>query len=180
MNKETVFDFAKIGSSRIFRMTVRVIRLKLPDGSFTCLVTSLPKTEFPAEEISSLYQRRWTEETAFSELKCSIGLEEVHSAKPEYVQQEIWGKLTAFNFVSAVRNEADRLIPADRSRKYNYEADFSYAVRVCLRFLIRTDPRDDELPEAIARRHHAVRPGRTACRGRPRSPGPCPLNHRAA
>ena len=52
-------------------------------------MTNLPRDEFPAERIKTLYNARWNIESSFRKLKYTIGLSNFHAYKPEYVKQEI-------------------------------------------------------------------------------------------
>ena len=59
---------------------IRVVRFKLDTGEYETMATSLPRT-LSISEIKELYHSRWGIETAFRELKYSIGLINLHGKK---------------------------------------------------------------------------------------------------
>ncbi len=59
VDKATSFDFIEYGSKDTYRMTFRIVRFPISDGIYECLVTNLPRDEFPSERIKQLYSSRW-------------------------------------------------------------------------------------------------------------------------
>lgn len=80
-------------------MKFRVVRVKLDNGSFETLVTSLPRS-ISAADIKELYHARWGIELAFRELKYSIALNRIHGKSREFATQELVAALITANFVS--------------------------------------------------------------------------------
>ena len=66
------------------------------------IITNLPLEEFSPEDIKALYHMRWGIETSFRSLKYTIGLLCFHSKKPEFIIQEIFAKLTMYNFTELI------------------------------------------------------------------------------
>ena len=66
-------------------MALRFVRFRLPGGGDECIVTNLPPDPFPLEKIRELYDKRWSLETAFRELKYSIGMVNFDSKKPDFI-----------------------------------------------------------------------------------------------
>ena len=79
-------------------MSLRIVRFKITDDTYETIVTSLNRFEFPLSEIKTLYHRRWGIETSFRELKYALGLVNLHSKKRAFIEQEIWAKLTMYNY----------------------------------------------------------------------------------
>ena len=100
----STFDFLPYGSLDTYTLPVRVVRFPLDDGSYECIMTNLPADEFTMEDIKRLYFSRWGIETSFRRLKYTIGLSSFHSYKPEFIKQEIWAKLIAYNLTETVIN----------------------------------------------------------------------------
>lgn len=73
----------------------RILRFPISTSTYECIVTNLPRDEFPVERIKTLYNTRWSIESSFRKLKYTIGLSNFHAYKPEYVKQEIWARLLA-------------------------------------------------------------------------------------
>lgn len=166
IQKQVPFDFLAYGSNETYPMTLRFVRLMLPDGSYELLVTNLPEDTFPPAELLRLYGMRWGVESSFRELKYSIGMSNYHCRKPQSVIQEIWARLTLYNFCEAIiTRTAEEMAEEGRKegkkKKYVYQINFTLAVRVCLCFL-RTLPHENP-PNvgALIRKHLLpVRPGR--------------------
>ena len=132
VDKASSFDFAGYGSNETYTLAFRVVRFALPGGSYECLVTNLPADEFPPERLKELYFLRWGEETSFRKLKYTIGLSNFHSYKPDYVKQEIWARLTAYNITETMINNT---VIEQRDTKHSYKVNFSVAAHVCRHFL---------------------------------------------
>ena len=108
-----------------------------------------------------LYGMRWGIETAFRELKYTIGLLHFHAKKVEYICQEVFARLIMYNFSELITSH---VVIQKTNRKYPCKANFSVAVQVCRQFLLgNVSPPD---VEAVIRRH--LSPIRTG-RSRPRN-----------
>lgn len=132
VDKATSFDFIEYGSKGTYRMTFRIVRFPIADGSYECVVTNLPRDEFPPQRIQKLYFSRWGIETSFRKLKYTVGLSNFHAYKPEYVKQEIWARMITYNFTEALVNHT---VIEKRETKHNYKINFSSAVHICRSFL---------------------------------------------
>ena len=97
MEKKLSFDYVDYGSLESYDLSFRIVRFPLSENSYECIVTNLPADEFPMEKIKELYFARWGIKSSFRKLKYTIGLSSFHAYKPEYIQQEIWAKLIAYN-----------------------------------------------------------------------------------
>lgn len=128
----TSFDYIDYGSDGKYLISFRVVRFKLSDDSFECLVTNLPADEFPDERLKKLYNARWGIESSFRKLKYTIGLSNFHSYKPELVMQQIWARLTAYNLTEAMINST---VIKKAKRKHTYKVNFSVAAHICRAFL---------------------------------------------
>ncbi|MGN0162686.1 MAG: transposase [Candidatus Ornithomonoglobus sp.] len=56
------------------------------------------------ERIKKTYCSRWGIESSFHKLKYTIGLNNFHAYKPEYIKQEIWAKMIAYNITETLIN----------------------------------------------------------------------------
>lgn len=133
------FDYAAYGSSGTYDLSFRIIRFPISDDSYECIVTNLPPDEFPPEQIKLLYFARWTIEGSFRKLKYTIGLSNFHAYKPEYIKQEIWAKLIAYNITETLINQT---IIQQRNTKHEYKVNFSMAAHICRIFLRLTTEKD--------------------------------------
>ena len=98
---------------------------------------------------------------AFRYLKHAAGMLHFHSKKPELIKQEIYARLTIYNLGIFLANQA-----ADENRrrmrrsknKYNYEIDFSTALRTATKYFRKywdVDP--SEIIKLLSRYVHAVK-----------------------
>ena len=124
------------------------------------VLTNLPLESFPAYRLKSLYALRWGIETAFRDLKHTLGLLYFHVKKVEYIYQEIFARLIMYNFSELITCS---VVIRKKNRKYAYKANFSAAVHICRQFFLgNVSPPDVEA--LIARFISPIHPGRSAPR----------------
>ena len=133
------FDYVTYGSLDTYDLTFRIVRFPLSDSSYECIVTNLPSEEFPPERIKLLYYSRWAIEGSFRKLKYTIGLSNFHAYKPEYIKQEIWAKLIAYNITEMLINHT---VIKQGNTKHEYKVNFSVASHICRVFLRLTTEKD--------------------------------------
>lgn len=132
VDKATSFDFIEYGSKDTYCMTLRIVRFSIGNGSYECIVTNLPREEFPPERIRKLYFSRWGVETSFRKLKYTVGLNNFHAYKSEYIKQEIWARMTTYNLTETLVNHT---VIEERETKHSYKINFSCAAHICRSFL---------------------------------------------
>ena len=132
VDKATSFDFIEYGSKGTYCMKLRIVRFPIADVVYECVVTNLPRDEFPPERIRKLYFSRWGIETSFRKLKYTVGLSNFHAYKSEYVKQEIWARMITYNLTETLVNHT---VIEKRETKYSYKINFSSAVHICRSFL---------------------------------------------
>ena len=133
IGKNVDFDFVEYGSDDTYRIKLRIVRIKVSDDSFECLVTNLPSGTFSAEHIRSLYHLRWGIETSFRELKYATWLKYFHSEKREFITQEIWARMILYNFCESITTHV--VIRQKAGRKYDYQVNFTMAIHICQDYL---------------------------------------------
>ena len=89
----TSFDYLEYGADDTYDISFRVVRIKISDDTYECLVTNLPRKEFNMQQLKLLYFARWSIESSFRKLKYTIGLNNFHSYKPDYIKQEIYARI---------------------------------------------------------------------------------------
>lgn len=122
------FDYVAFGSPDTYDLAFRIVRFPISDNSYECIVTNLPPDEFPPQRIKLLYFSRWAIEGSFRKLKYTIGLNNFHAYKPEYIRQEIWAKLTAYNLTETLISHAVR---KHGHTRHEYKVNFSMAAHIC-------------------------------------------------
>ena len=135
-----------LDQSHLAYISFRVVKLKMPDGSFEYIITNLP-SDFDLEDIRECYHWRWGAEITFRYLKHAAGLLYFHSKKQEFLKQEIYASLVMYNFGIFLANEAAdeyrKQRPKKEDNKYEYTIDFSTAIRTARKYYLR---RQDEKP----------------------------------
>lgn len=126
------FDYITYGSYDTYELALRIVRFPLSESSYECIITNLPRDEFPPERIKTVYYSRWGIESSFRKLKYTIGLSNFHSYKPQYIEQEIWAKLIAYNITETMINCT---ILETHNTKHEYRVNFTMAAHICRVFL---------------------------------------------
>ena len=117
-----------------YELKFRVVRFKLTEGTHEVLITNLGKDDFSIEELKKLYAMRWGIENSFRDLKYTLALSYVHSKKTEYILQEIFARLTMYNFAELITSH---VVVKQKNRKYPYRINFAAAVHICRKFFLK-------------------------------------------
>lgn len=125
------FDYFELKQTEFYPISFRVVRFKLTENTYETLVTNLDSMKFSKEELKEIYQMRWGIETSFRELKYAIGLIHLHSKKPSFIEQEIFAKLTMYNFCEMITLN---VVLGQKERKHNYQVNFTVAIHICCQF----------------------------------------------
>lgn len=150
MPKNQNFDFLLPENKGTYPMSFRIVRFPIGKNSYEVLMTNLDKSEFSIDDLKEIYHMRWGIETAFRELKYAIGLTSFHSKKVEYIKQEIFAKLTMYNFCETITLN---VVLQKKERKHVYQVNFTVAISICLQYF-KSKP--DILPinvEALIQKH---------------------------
>ena len=149
------YDFIACGTDDIDSLCFRVLKFPLSSGKFEYIATNLPKEVFSLKVIKTLYNLRWGEETAFRHLKYAGNMVHIHSIKPDFLIQEIYGKLTLYNFSSCITKTVTRKNAS--STVYSYNFNHTQMQKFVRLYLIG---KIEELELLINRFLVPVRPGR--------------------
>ena len=136
----------------------RIVRFPITEDTYETIFTSLPRDMFSIDDIKRLYAMRWGIETSFRELKYIIGLTNLHSKKDNFVRQEIFAKLTMYNFCERIISSV--VVTQDEGRKYKYQVNYTMGMMVCLDFY-RALVRTDDVYNLILKYIEAIKPGRS-------------------
>ena len=150
-----------------YEFSCRIVRLRVTEDTYECIITNLDRDEFSAEDIRALYHMRWGIETSFREVKYALGLNALHSKKRELIKQEIYARLTLYNLCQRIVQK----IPVRKKKtKYIYQVNFTRAFHIIRNFLMKKDGFPSNLESIIAKEILPIRPGRTEKRKvRPKS-----------
>lgn len=119
------FDY--FGDTPFYDFECRVVRFKITDETYECIVTDLDENEFSMQDIKELYHLRWEIETSYRELKYDLDLNTLHSKKRNLIEQEIYAKMLLYNFCCRITNEIDI---AKQKRKFEYQLNFVRASHI--------------------------------------------------
>ena len=139
-----------------YDLSFRIVRFPISDTSCETIITNLDAEQYPLPEIKRLYAMRWGIETSFRDLKHTLGLLHLHAKKVEFIYQEIFAKLTMYNFCELITQS---VVIQQEQRKYAYKVNFSDAVHICFEFFLGkiTPPRVEAL---LVQYISPIRPGR--------------------
>lgn len=162
-----------LGIEDTHMIKLRIVKFALNEKSFEYLITNLSQEEFSVKQLKELYGMRWGIESSYKELKYAAGLINFHSKKKEYIEQEIWARLTLFNYSEAVamRITMERL-QHKTTDKYKYQLNYTTALYLC-RLYLKIIPLITaiQLEAIIESNILPIRQGRTAFRpNRPHQP----------
>ena len=154
------FDYIDF-DNEYYDMDLRVIRFKLTDDTYECLVTNLSEDEISFEEFKDIYHLRWNEEQAFRDLKYTIGMLYFHSSNQWMIRQEIYASLILYNYCRLITNN----IPPreDENWRWTYKSSFKAAVTNIRRYM-RDEIDEGELILRIKKFLVPIRPGRSYSR----------------
>lgn len=140
-----------------YTLKFRIVRFLLPTGQYETIATSLPRS-FTVDEIRTIYARRWGIESSFKQLKYAANLINLHGRSDDFVFQEIYAALIAYNFASRAANMA--VIKKNSNCIYSYQVNFTMAVYLCREYLRHRRGDGEILLQKIQKYTEPIRPGR--------------------
>ena len=141
------FDFLPSTSKKSIPMqpyylSFRIVRFMLTEDTYEVLLTNLTEDEFSVSELKELYAMRWGIETSFRDLKYTLTLSYFHSKKTENILQEVFAKLTMYNFAELITSH---VVVKQKNRKHSFRINFAAAVHICRQFFLKNiSPSDVE------------------------------------
>ncbi|WP_416387133.1 transposase [Coprococcus comes] len=109
-------------------------------------------------KLKELYHLRWGIETSFRELKYAIGLTSFHAKKVDYIKQEIFARLTLYNYCELITTYVVEHI--ENISKKN-QVNFTIAIYICREYLRRKRKlRPPDVVKLIEKHILPIRPGR--------------------
>ncbi len=130
--KRQRWDFADI-----CHVKCRVIKFRIGDeegkGKWEVLVTNLPRDEFSIKDMKDLYHMRWDLETAFRDLKYSLGAIMTHSIKPDAIDMELVAHLIMYNVAKQTVQQVS--VPEKITNRKRYKVSFKDAVTIVRRYM---------------------------------------------
>lgn len=155
------FDYLPVKSNYkdpavFYRLHFRIVRFPISADTYETVLTNLDMKSYPAEKLKQLYALRWGIETAFRDLKYTIGMLHFHSKKVMCIQQEIYAQLIMYNFSEMITSH---VVIKKKKRKHIYKANFAVATHMC-RLFYRNKTTSPDLETIIAKNLVPIRPDR--------------------
>lgn len=132
LHRTSPFDYIDLCDNQYYPITLRVLRFPIFNDTYECIITNLSRDEFCSDDIKKLYHMRWGIETSFRELKYAIGLTAFHSRKVEYILQEIFARLTLYNFCEIITTH---VVVTQKKTKHLYKLNYTMAIHICRHYL---------------------------------------------
>ena len=159
MPRNQKFDYLSENDKGTYPLCFRIVRFPISEKSFETIITNLKEDEFPPMKIKDLYNLRWGVETSFRELKYAIGLTHFHAKKVDYIKQEIFARLTLYNFCEAITSHV--ILQQQKHTKHSYQVNFTMAIYICKHFLKHNNDMSPPDVDMLIQKHTLpVRPGR--------------------
>lgn len=152
------FDFLPIASKETYPIKFRLVRFPISEDTYEVLMTNLDRDTFPIEKLKELYHMRWGIETSFRELKYALSLTSLHSKKVDFIIQEIFARLTMYNFCEIITLHT--VIKNKKATKHIYQVNYTIAIAICLHFFKHRGHAPPDVEALIAKHILPVRPGR--------------------
>ncbi len=154
-----IFDYVPLRSKETYPFMFRIVRFPITETTYEVIMTSLDRDQFSMERIKEIYSLRWGIETSFRELKYAVGLAHFHSKKVAFILQEIYARLTMYNFCEAITTQ---VVIHHADRKHTYQVNFTVAIAICLHFFrVRKDKPPPDVEALIHKNILPIRSGRS-------------------
>jgi hypothetical protein len=146
------------------RFLKAILRVRGQRQTVWFVTSLLDPVRYPAEQVVSLYARRWRIETLFREVKITLSSDVLRSQSPDGIRKEIAARLTALNVVRTLMLEA----AAEAQLEDPLRISFVHAIRAILSFssalghapLVRVQTVYQAMLAEIASHVNPDRPGR--------------------
>jgi len=136
------------------QITVRLVRLVLPNGEVEILVTDLlDEATYPTAEFGPLYHLRWGIETFFGRLKTRLGLENFSGTSAEAIKQDFFAAVFITGLESILTDTAQARLQAKSAHtQHHYQVNHAVAFNALKNHVLdlfdtQTDP--DRLLEKL-------------------------------
>lgn len=120
-------------------LRLRMIKVFLPSGEVEVLVSNLlDQSNYPAEDFSALYFKRWSVEEDFKQQKHTLLIERFSGKSITAVMQDIEAKVLTKNIARLISLVADdALAKTNLRRKNTYQINFKQLISKCKHSLIK-------------------------------------------
>lgn len=172
------------------QISLRMIKVPLPDEREEVLITNLPTESFSSQQIAELYHMRWGIETAYETLKSRLQMENFTGTKPPLLLQDIYSTIYVSNLAEdIIRDAEEELDEKEKNRKHKMAVNQTLGIGVLkndlIYILLEKDPEKQDrmfqqIYEDISKNLVPVRPDRHYHRTKGQLAGKYSNTHRRA
>lgn len=153
----STFDYLDLAQNKFYPICFRIVRFRISEDAYECIITNLDKEQFPSEKIKELYHLRWGIETSFRELKYAIGLNNFHAKKVAYITQEIFARIIMYNYCELITTH---VVINQKATKHTYQVNYTMAIHICRYFLKAVNIKPPNVEALLQKYILPVRTGR--------------------
>ncbi len=151
-------------------ITLRMVKVPLPEGKEEVLITNLPSETFDSRRIAELYHMRWGIETAYETLKDRLQIENFTGSKPVLLLQDIYSTIYVSNLAEDIIRDAEaELDEKEKHRKHKMMVNRTLSIGILkndlIYILLETDAQKQDrlfhqIYEDISKNLVPIRPDR--------------------
>lgn len=158
--------------TRETEVSVRLVKVKLKDGTIETLITSLlNEQDYPVSIFADLYFKRWGIETNYSTKKNYMQLEIFSGYKVNTLLQDFYANIFISNLQNILTKPAQELVDRNTAaRMYPYKVNKNVSLGILKKYIVRIfttkDPSEiiTELTKTFSKYIEPVREGRSSPR----------------
>lgn len=119
-------------------ISVRLVRVVLPDGQIEVLATNLTSDEVAAPRMKELYFMRWPVEVEYLHYKHALVIEAFSGARPICVRQDFFATILVHNMVRLITVISQEEVRCDNThKKLDYKSNVAILVGIFYSLYIR-------------------------------------------
>ena len=151
-------------------ITLRMVKVPLPEGKEEVLITNLPSETFDSRRIAELYHMRWGIETAYETLKDRLQIENFTGTRPVLLLQDIYSTIYVSNLAEdIIRDAKAELDEKEKHRKHKMMVNRTLSIGILkndlIYILLETDAQKQDrlfhqIYEDISKNLVPIRPDR--------------------
>ena len=151
-------------------ITLRMVKVPLPEGKEEVLITNLPSETFDSQRIAELYHMRWGIETAYETLKDRLQIENFTGTRPVLLLQDIYSTIYVSNLAEDIIRDAEaELDEKEKHRKHKMMVNRTLSIGILkndlIYILLETDAQKQDrlfhqIYEDISKNLVPIRPDR--------------------
>ena len=118
-------------------ITLRMVKVPLPEGKEEVLITNLPSETFDSRQIAELYHMRWGIETAYETLKDRLQIENFTGTRLVLLLQDIYSTIYVSNLAEDIIRDAEaELDEKEKHRKHKMMVNRTLSIGILKNDLI--------------------------------------------